>query len=63
MADAVRGATVAAAKRKLNAANCRAGKVVRRAGLGVAVGRVLRTSPAAGARKPNGTKVKLIVRI
>jgi beta-lactam-binding protein with PASTA domain len=37
-------------------------RVVKRAGRGVAVGRVLSTSPKAGARKPNGTKVKLIVR-
>jgi serine/threonine-protein kinase len=59
---ALRGSTVSAAKRQLRAANCGVGRVVKRAGRGVAVGQVLSTSPKAGARKPNGTKVKLIVR-
>lgn len=58
----LRGATVRAAKGKLKAANCAAGKVKRVRGRGVKVGRVLRTSPKAGASRKAGTRVKLFVR-
>lgn len=50
-----------AAKRKLAAAGCRAGKVVERRSADVRPGRVIRTKPRRGEAGPVGMAVKLIV--
>ena len=56
----LRGKTVPAAKRALLAAGCRAGRVVRQPST-VRPGRVLKTTPKAGARRRLDTKVTLFV--
>jgi PASTA domain len=58
----LRGLTVKSAKSRLKAAHCGVGKIKKKKGSGVKVGRVLSSSPKAGAHKRNGTKVKLVVR-
>jgi len=57
----LKGKTVAAAKRALKAANCRAGSVTRRKARASKRGRVLGQSPAAGTKLASGGKVALVV--
>jgi hypothetical protein len=57
----VRGLTPAAAKTKLGNAGCRS-KTSKVAGTGVAKGLVLGTSPARGAKRPNGARITIRVR-
>jgi FG-GAP-like repeat/PASTA domain len=59
--QSVRGTTVAAAKRKLGRANCRAGKVTRAYEKRVGKGRVISQRPRFGAVLPGGAKVNLVV--
>jgi hypothetical protein len=58
---AVRGLTPAAAKTKLGNAGCRS-KTSKVSGSGVAKGLVLGTSPARGAKRPNGARIAIRVR-
>jgi beta-lactam-binding protein with PASTA domain len=57
----LKGKALKAAKRALAKAHCRVGKVRTKAAKGNK-GVVLSQSPRAGARKPAGTKVNLVVR-
>jgi hypothetical protein len=57
----LRGLKLRKAKRKLRKAHCRAGKVRKVRSKKAKKGRVIKTKPAAGKRKPAGTRVKLIV--
>jgi beta-lactam-binding protein with PASTA domain len=54
------GLKLAKAKAKIRKAHCRVGKISKRVNARRA-GRVLRQSPRAGVRKPNGFRVKLVV--
>jgi hypothetical protein len=57
----VRGLTPAAAKTKLGNAGCRS-RTSKVTGTGVAKGLVLGTSPARGAKRPNGARITIRVR-
>jgi len=55
------GKTLAAAKIAIKAKHCRVGLITRVRSTRIARGRVVSTTPRAGVRKPNGTKVKIYV--
>jgi hypothetical protein len=57
----LRGRTLARAKRLLRHANCRLGKVRRRESTLVRAGRVLRSTPRAGATRPAGARIAVRV--
>jgi len=56
-----RRTTLAAAKRRLSRANCRLGRVTRKYSSSVRRGRVIKSSPRAGARLAGGARVRLVV--
>jgi hypothetical protein len=56
----VRGLSLSAAKRKIRNAHCKVGKI-RKVKKRKYAGRVVKTSPGAGARRPAGTKVTIYV--
>ena len=58
---AVKGKTLAAAKKALKKANCAVGKVTKKASSTVAKGKVISTKPGAGTKHKAGTKVALTV--
>ncbi len=58
---AVKGKTVAAAKKALKKANCGVGKVKKAASAKVAEGKVVSSKPRAGAKRKAGAKVSLTV--
>jgi beta-lactam-binding protein with PASTA domain len=58
----LRGKTVRRARHLLLAHDCRLGKIFRRPGKGVAIGRVLKSRPKRGTKHPRGTKVNIYVR-
>jgi hypothetical protein len=57
----LRGRTLAAARAALEFAGCAAGRVTRVHSRHVRRGRVISSSPSAGARRPPGTRVALVV--
>jgi Glucodextranase, domain B/PASTA domain len=57
----VKGKMLAAAKKGLSRAHCRAGKVSRKRSKTVRTGRVISTNPKAGTTRPSGTKVGIVV--
>jgi hypothetical protein len=59
--QSVHGMTLAAAKRRLGRANCRAGKVSRTYSKKVGKGHVLSQRPRFGTVLPGGSKVKLVL--
>jgi hypothetical protein len=56
----LRRKTVRRAKLLLRRAHCRVGRVTRKPSQRVAPGRVLTSKPRAGARRPRGTRVRLV---
>jgi hypothetical protein len=58
----LRGKTVRQARVLLRKHDCSLGRVVKQKGNGVRVGRILRTSPKAGAIKTDGYKVRVFIR-
>jgi hypothetical protein len=57
----LRGITLRRAKRILRIAHCRLGSVTRKRAKPRLAGRVLSSRPRAGARRPAGTKVRLVI--
>jgi serine/threonine-protein kinase len=57
----LKGKALKKAKRALNAAHCRPGKVTRKHSSSVRKGHVISTSPGKGKVLPAGSKVKLTV--
>ena len=57
----LRGMTLAHARTALTRANCRLGRVRRRAASGTRRGRVVAQRPAPGARRPAGTRVNIVL--
>jgi beta-lactam-binding protein with PASTA domain len=52
---------LAVARKKIGSANCNTGRVRRARSAKTRVGKVLSQSPKAGAVRPRGTKVNLVV--
>jgi hypothetical protein len=57
----LRGKTLAAARKSLRRANCRAGKVTRAYAPKVRKGRVANSTPRAGARRVRGAKIRIVL--
>jgi hypothetical protein len=57
----LRGKTLRQARTALTRANCRLGKVSRRVARGTRPGRVVGQRPAAGVRRPAGTRVHIVL--
>lgn len=57
----LKGDNAAAAKRSLHSAGCAIGKITKRKSAVIAKGRVVSSSPSAGAIRPAGSKVSLVI--
>ncbi len=57
----VKGKKLKAAKKAIKKARCKVGKVAKKSSKKVGKGRVIATSPKAGAKRKKGFRVKVVV--